>query len=256
MKTILVDAVNTFVIKNSGVFKEMYELLESYPNPKIILTNANDEQIKLFGLDRVPYPLFTCRHAPEKTNPEYFRIFLKEKGVQAEEVIYFEHHPDAVKSAQSIGIRTYWYDSEKRDLSALKEFLDHHLYPVPFRKELDTLHLPKDQYALFGSAVLAVRGIRDAKDLDIVVKRDLWNILIQQYPQHLDESGLILRFGIIEISRDWRSLTDEVNAMVDTAEFFDDIPVVGTEYFFRFKKELGREKDFIDIELLSHYLSI
>ena len=41
MKTILVDAVNTFVIKGDGIFKEMSELLEQYPNRKIILTNAD-----------------------------------------------------------------------------------------------------------------------------------------------------------------------------------------------------------------------
>lgn len=43
MKTILVDAVNAFVIKGGGVFKEMHDLLETFENRKIILTGANDE---------------------------------------------------------------------------------------------------------------------------------------------------------------------------------------------------------------------
>lgn len=49
MKTILVDAVGCFVSKTGEIYKEMYELLETYSNKKIILTSANDEQFKKFG---------------------------------------------------------------------------------------------------------------------------------------------------------------------------------------------------------------
>lgn len=58
----------------------MFELLEKYPNKKIILTNAD--------------------------------------------VIYFEYNPDAVKSAESIGITSYFYDADKKDLDRLETFLD------------------------------------------------------------------------------------------------------------------------------------
>lgn len=47
MKTILVDAIDTFVIETKNgfeVFPEMYELLETFPNDKIILTGADDVQ--------------------------------------------------------------------------------------------------------------------------------------------------------------------------------------------------------------------
>ncbi len=70
MKTILVDAVDTFVIEGEGIFREMHDLLETFPNRKIILTGANDEQFKEFGLDKMPYEVFTLKHNPEKTDPE------------------------------------------------------------------------------------------------------------------------------------------------------------------------------------------
>ncbi len=72
MKIILVDAVDAFVIESEGIFKEMHDLLETFPNRKIILTGANDEQFKEFGLDKMPYEVFTLKHNPEKTNPKYF----------------------------------------------------------------------------------------------------------------------------------------------------------------------------------------
>ena len=72
MKTILVDAVDTFVIESKGtfkIFKPMHDLLENFPNKKIILSGANDEQFKKFGLDKMPYEVFTLKHNPEKTDP-------------------------------------------------------------------------------------------------------------------------------------------------------------------------------------------
>ena len=123
MKTILVDAVGAFIIEGQGIFKEMHELLEKFSNPKVILTNANDGQIKVFGLDNVPYPVFTLKHNPDKPNPEYFKQMLNWLNLKAEDVVYFEHNIDAVKSAESVGIKSYYYDGEKKDLDSLKAFL-------------------------------------------------------------------------------------------------------------------------------------
>jgi HAD superfamily hydrolase (TIGR01509 family) len=128
MKTILVDAVNTTIIKDeTGAFvqfKELFELLETYANPKVIVTNANDEQLVEFGLNNVPYPVFTMKHNPDKPDPIYFKTLLEQYNWQPTDVIYLEHNPDAVKSAESVGITSYHYDKDKRDLVELKKFID------------------------------------------------------------------------------------------------------------------------------------
>ena len=120
MKTILVDAINCFI--DEGIFQDMYKLLEEYPNKKIILTGANDEQMAKFGLNDMPYELFTLKHDPEKSDPEYYKNMLNHFNLAPNEVVYFEHDEDAVKSAESIGIKTFHYD--KKDLVALKKFID------------------------------------------------------------------------------------------------------------------------------------
>lgn len=124
MKTILVDAVGTFVIEGKGIFQPMFDLLEKYPNKKVILTNANDEGKIEYGLINLPYDLFTLKHNPDKTDPKYFKEMLDYFKLQSADVIYFEHNPEAVKSAQSVGITSYHYDAEKKDLQALRRFLD------------------------------------------------------------------------------------------------------------------------------------
>ncbi|MEK7157940.1 MAG: hypothetical protein AAB688_02575 [Patescibacteria group bacterium] len=123
MKTILVDAINTFVIKGEGIFEGMHKLLEQYPNKKIILTNADDEQMTKYSLDKMPYKVFTLKHNPEKTDSKYYEKMLEHFGLKKDKVVYFEHNADAVKSARSVGIITHHYDKDKKDLETLNKFL-------------------------------------------------------------------------------------------------------------------------------------
>lgn len=75
----------------------------------------------------MPYPVFTLKHDPEKTNPKYFEILLNKYKLQTNDVVYFEHNPEAAKTAEAVGIKTYFYDHTKQDIDALKTFLDNNL---------------------------------------------------------------------------------------------------------------------------------
>lgn len=128
MKTILVDAVYAFIVETENgfeIFEPMRKMLDEFPNRKILLTGANDEQFKKFGLDKMLYEVFTLKHNPEKTNPEYYKKMLEHFNLTSDDVIYFEHNPEAVKSAQSVGIKTHFWDNDKRPLQELNIFLEH-----------------------------------------------------------------------------------------------------------------------------------
>ncbi|MFT4308341.1 MAG: HAD-IA family hydrolase [Candidatus Woesearchaeota archaeon] len=127
MKTILVDAIRTLVSEEGVMFEDLYELLESYPNRKIVLTGADDAQMESFGLNDLPYEVFTLRHDPEKSDPRYYELMLERFGLSAGDVVYFEHNEAAVASARSVGITALHYDPKVRDLQALRAFLDEHL---------------------------------------------------------------------------------------------------------------------------------
>ena len=88
-----------------------------------MLTGANDEGFKTYGLDKMPYEVFTLKHNPPKSDPAYYKIMLEHFGLGQDEVVLFEHNEEAVKSAESVGIKTYYYDEKTRDLAALKAFL-------------------------------------------------------------------------------------------------------------------------------------
>ncbi|PLX20762.1 hypothetical protein C0584_04945 [Candidatus Parcubacteria bacterium] len=127
MKTILVDAINAFIDKEEGVLQDMYKILEEFPNRKIIVSGANDEEMKKFKLFNLPYEFFTLKHKPEKTDVEYYKNLLKKFSLKSDDVIYFEHNQEAVESARSLGILSYFYDKDKKDLESLKKFLKENL---------------------------------------------------------------------------------------------------------------------------------
>ena len=126
MKTILVDAWNTLVF-DWKIHKEIQELLDTFSNPKIVLTNATPEKQIQLGLVNLPYPLFSLSNNPSKTDPKYFETMLNHFSLNREKVVYFEHNLDAVKSAQSLGIEVYHYDASKRDIEWVKSFLEQNL---------------------------------------------------------------------------------------------------------------------------------
>ena len=123
MKTILVDAWNVLFLED-GIFEEMHELLEKYPNRKIVLTNANEEEQKKFGIDKSPYEFFTLSHKPDKIDPVFYEKMLDNFNFKKEDVIYFENDKGFAESARLVGIETYHYNKDEKNLSKLKEFLD------------------------------------------------------------------------------------------------------------------------------------
>lgn len=127
MKIILIDAINTlFVNKKNNFYKidrELFKILESFKNKKILVTNADDNQIVEFGLNKSPYEIFTLKHNPNKENPLYFKKFLEKYSLSHKDVVYVEHNQEAIMSANSLGIKTFYYKKDQKDLSVLKSFL-------------------------------------------------------------------------------------------------------------------------------------
>jgi HAD superfamily hydrolase (TIGR01509 family) len=123
-KTILVDAYQGIYRPDlNGVDQQMYLILEGFDNSKVIVTNATSEKMVELGMIDLPYPVFTQNFNPLKTDPKYYLNLLSEYNLTPDQVIYFEHDNQAVESARSIGINSYCYDYEKRDLTALESFL-------------------------------------------------------------------------------------------------------------------------------------
>lgn len=116
------------------------------------------------------------------------------------------------------------------------------------------LKLSDKGYAIYGSGPLGVRGIRDVKDLDIVVTDDLYQKLKEKYPK--DSKKERIKLGEIEIYPIWAWGTgfEGLKETIDRAELIDGLRFVLLEDLIRWKEKMGRVKDFEDIELIKKYL--
>lgn len=117
-------------------------------------------------------------------------------------------------------------------------------------EELKRLSLPKDDFAIFGSGPMAVRGIRENKDLDLVVTPTLWEDLKKKLPVSDDST---IKIGNIEIFKEL-PIFDNTEELIDNADIIDGFKFVKLNEVIKFKKALGREKDLKDIKLIENFL--
>jgi hypothetical protein len=115
--------------------------------------------------------------------------------------------------------------------------------------ELENLNLPKDKYAIFGSGPICIRGLREANDIDIIVKDDLWDYLSTIYPVEKES----IKTGNIEIFKNWSPWFNDVSELINTAEIINGFPFVKLDYVIEWKKAMGREKDLKDLELINKH---
>lgn len=119
-------------------------------------------------------------------------------------------------------------------------------------KEFAKLNIPDGQYAIYGSGPLAIREIRDARDLDVAVKDRFYADMVNMHPEK--EKGKIeLSGGKIEIYPAWNSLMDNAEEAIDRAELIRGFRFVKLEDIIEWKQKMGRDKDKRDIELIKKY---
>jgi len=66
--------------------------------------------------------MFTLKHNPNKADGGYYEKFLEEYNLTPEQCLYIEHNKEAIEKAREVGIQTFWFDREKRDLEEVKKF--------------------------------------------------------------------------------------------------------------------------------------
>jgi hypothetical protein len=130
-------------------------------------------------------------------------------------------------------------------------------------EEVKKINLPKDKYVVFGSGILAAKGIRPAKDVDFAVTSDLFRQLqragwkrkfffIRFLSCKLITTGIYEAFSNVRRGKYQKS----VEELIESAEVIEGIPFMNLEELRAFKQELGRPKDLNDIQLIDDYLRI
>lgn len=121
------------------------------------------------------------------------------------------------------------------------------------------LNLPKDKYTVYGGGILDAYGLRESKDVDLVVTPDLyWELEIAGWERDKSKHYDALKHENVEVTFDW-NLRDydfrrSAKYLLNNSIEIDGINFVKPSEVIKYKKALKRPKDIRDIELLEAYI--
>lgn len=121
--------------------------------------------------------------------------------------------------------------------------------------ELKKLNLPINEFSVFGSGPIAVRGLKEPGDLDIIVTKKLWNELKDKYELVKKKDYEYLTINGIDIFYDWTHPDYDLDKLIKESEIIQGIRFVKLETVLAWKKKRNNEKDKKDVELITKYLS-
>ena len=125
--------------------------------------------------------------------------------------------------------------------------------------KVKALNLPKGSFIVFGSCPLAVAGIREANDIDLLVSEKLFSQLQKSGWQELDKGNndkpLVHDDFEAHVNWNFSSYKPTLNQLLVTATIIDGIYFASLDEVRKWKMASGRPKDVIDIELINEYLN-
>lgn len=120
------------------------------------------------------------------------------------------------------------------------------------------LGLPSGSYAVFGSGPLAARGLREARDLDIVITPELFKQMATDPTWKLgelrDHHRVLSREGV-ELFDSWAPGSWDVYELIRNADLIEGVPYVSLPSVVEWKTLRDSDKDKQDIALINAFLS-
>lgn len=123
--------------------------------------------------------------------------------------------------------------------------------------KVKSLNLPAGSYIVFGSCPLALAGLREAGDIDMLVNDETLEQLRQAGWQEVDKGkdDKPLAHDVFEAHNSWKfsAYNPTLEHLLATATVVDGIPFASLDEVRKWKAASGRPKDLVDIELINNY---
>jgi hypothetical protein len=157
---------------------------------------------------------------------------------------------------------------EKKKISGKRDIISENIYYIQKMDQLPqnelfalviSAGLPVVDFALMGSAMMYVKGLRSGiKDIDIIARDSAWEKAKELGAVQVPASGtgewISLFDGKVNIYNKWAPGEWDTDMLIDSAEEIGGLRFVTLENVRAWKKIYNREKDLADIELIDKYL--
>lgn len=132
------------------------------------------------------------------------------------------------------------------------------------QEKIQSLNFPVGKYIVLGGASLAMRGMRETRDIDILVIPEFFEELIRQgwtldseFEQKWHRKRLVREDVEVYQNLYFDAKKESVDAeeVIKIAEMIDGISFQPLDHLLMAKQDSGREKDLRDVELIRSYLA-
>lgn len=120
-----------------------------------------------------------------------------------------------------------------------------------------SLNLPVGSYIVFGSCPLAVAGIRESSDIDLVVSLEIFDVLCAAGWQRHEDKGMVKSCtqGPFDVHTGWDfgTYNPTLADLLGAADIVDAIPFASLGEVRKWKSVSARPKDLKDIALIDEF---
>ena len=125
-------------------------------------------------------------------------------------------------------------------------------------QKVKKLNLPKGKYVVCSGSALEGYGIRKSNDIDIVVTKDVYlNLKKEGWKETSFTTGstnLAKKPYEITFNLNYGKYYAFARHLIKSANMIKGVPFINLKELMKFKKEMNRDKDKKDIELIENYL--
>ena len=120
--------------------------------------------------------------------------------------------------------------------------------------KLKELNLKKEDFVIYGSAPMVLRGLKDKNDdLDILVKDNLWDKLKMKYPDNIN--GDYIDVDGLSFTHTDKDFLGDMDSALKNSDIIDGFHVLTLAQTKMWKEKVGTEKHLKDALVIGEYLA-
>lgn len=118
---------------------------------------------------------------------------------------------------------------------------------------LKKLNIPKDDFVIYGSAPMVLRGLKEKNnDLDVLVRDSLWDKLCIKYPDNVN--GDYIDINGVSFTRTSKGFLGDIDEAICKSDVIDGYNILSILETKNWKEKVGGERHLADAKIIDEYL--
>ena len=119
---------------------------------------------------------------------------------------------------------------------------------------LKELNIPKEDFVIYGSAPMVLRGLKEKNnDLDVLVRDSLWDKLSVKYPNNVN--GDYIDINGVSFTHTDKNFLGDIDEVIKNSDIIDGYHILSILETKRWKETAGGERHLADVKKIDEYLA-